>query len=87
MRDRKAKVFISCGQRPDERGTAEKVKEILDSNGYNAYLAVEVMSLDDIVKITQELNSSDYFLFIGFYREFNENNKIPISLFSHQELA
>ena len=42
------------------------------------YVAVNVQSLGDIMNITKELRSSDYYLFIDFKR---------FSLFSHQELA
>jgi hypothetical protein len=42
------------------------------------YVAIRVQSVDDIMIITKELRSSDYFLFIDFNR---------LSLFTHQEFA
>ena len=62
------KVFISCGQRHrDERETADKIATLLlDEFGLQSYLAFNIQSLDDIMKITQELRSSDYYLFVDF---------------------
>lgn len=83
------KVFISCGQRsPDERKIAEKVAEILrDEFGLTPYLAFKIQSLDDIMTITNELRSSDYYLFIDFMRNRDNPDDLGISLFTHQELA
>ena len=65
------KVFISCGQRPGrERDTAEKVARILeDEFDLSSYLAFKIQGLEDIMTITKELRSSDYYLFIDFQRK------------------
>lgn len=81
------KVFISCGQRPPrERNIAIKVGEMLKKEfNLDYYLAFKIQGLDDIMKITEELKSSDYYLFIDFIRR--DKNDLPCSLFTHQELA
>jgi len=83
------KVFISCGQRPpDEQKVATKIAEILsDEFDLSTYLAFKIQSLDDIMTITQELRSSDYYLFIDFVRKPDNPQDLEISLFTHQELA
>lgn len=66
------------------------MKETLIKLNYkdkDIYIATEIRSLNDIMAITNELSSSDYFIFIDFKRKIKKNNKLPISLFSHQELA
>jgi hypothetical protein len=78
------RVFISCGQRENERKTAEKIRNLLrEKFSLDSYLAFKVQGLMDIMKITDELKASDYYLFIDFHRE----GEIPCSLFTHQELA
>ena len=52
-----------------------------------AYLAFKIQSLDDVMTITKELKSSDYFLFIDFKRDPAKPSDLPCSLFTHQELA
>lgn len=80
------KVFISCGQRADEKEKAEKVKGLLKEKFFlDSYLAFKVQGLDDIMIITEELKTSDYYLFIDFKR--NEQKDFACSLFTHQELA
>lgn len=83
------KVFISCGQKfDDEKKIAKEVKRILKEEfGLNPYLAFSIQSLEDIMIITRELSSSDYYLFIDFLRETKQAQDLPISLFTHQELA
>ncbi len=82
------KVFISCGQRGDERVVAESVKVLLkDEFDLTSYLACQVQSLDDIMVITKELQTSDYYLMIDFKRTLTQKNKLTCSLFTHQELA
>ena len=85
-----AKVFISCGQRGNERQIAEKVADILKNEfSLDSYLAFKVQSLADIMTITAELRSCDYYLFIDFKRKLRlfHAEDISISLFTHQELA
>jgi hypothetical protein len=83
------KVFISCGQRlSGERGTALAVKKLLNRKfGLHGYVAFSVQSLDDIMTITKELRSSDYYLFIDFVRRPRRPENLHVSLFTHQELA
>jgi len=70
-----------------ERNTAEKVAEILrEEFGLNPYLAFKIQGLEDIMTITKELQSSDYYLFIDFKRA-TKNEELSCSLFTHQELA
>jgi hypothetical protein len=67
---------------------AEQLKKLVeDEFGLEAYLAFRVQSLDDIMTITQELKSSDYFLFVDFLRRADNPEDLTVSLFTHQELA
>lgn len=92
----KARVFISCGQNKssDEATVALSIKNWLDSKGYEAYVAIDVISVRGLREnIFDQLKKSDYFLFVDFKRE----RVIPLncskgktyrgSLFTHQELA
>jgi hypothetical protein len=83
------KVFISCGQRPpDETRIATTIKNILKTDfGLDSYLAFKIQSLGDIMTITNELRSSDYYLFIDFVRRPANTYDLPVSLFTHQELS
>ena len=82
------KVFISCGQRDSERGCAQEIARILEHEfGLVPYLAFQTQSLDDIMTITDELRSSDYYVFVDFLRESNSPTDLSCSLFTHQELA
>src|SRR5882762_6166378 len=82
------KVFISCGQRGAERRTAQAVAAVLrDEFGLTSYLAFEVQSLADIMTIIKELRSADYYIFIDFLRRAKKPGDLPVSLFTHQELA
>lgn len=80
------KIFLSCGQSTSqEKQVANKIKKLLeDKFDLDCYVAINIQSLNEIMKITDELKSSDYFLFIDFFRK---DKDIPCSLFSHQELA
>jgi len=81
------RVFISCGQRPGrEKELSIKIKKLLSEKfGLSSYVAIKVQGLNDIMKITEELRTSDYYLFIDFLRR--EEGDLPFSLFTHQELA
>jgi hypothetical protein len=89
----KAKIFISCGQRTEkERSIANQVAGILESKGFDPYIAVQEQSLSGLVEnvFHNQLKKSEYFLFIDFRREKLKAGKKPKyrgSLFSHQELA
>jgi hypothetical protein len=80
------RVFISCGQRGSEQSVSQKVAKLLhDRFGLDSYLAFKIQGLNDIMKITEELKASDYYLFINFHRK--NDADLPFSLFTHQELA
>ncbi len=82
------RVFISCGQRNDERKIAERIATLLkDEFNLNAYLAFKTQSLSDIMTITEELRASDYYLFVDFLRAPEGSQDLACSLFTHQELA
>jgi len=86
----RAKVFISCGQASEvERAAARQIGEVLDSLGFDYYIAVEEQTLKGLKEnIFAQLESSEYFLFIDFRREQLANvAEYRGSLFSHQELA
>ncbi|WP_417377906.1 hypothetical protein [Gimesia sp.] len=92
-----ALVFVSCGQATEEeRQTAAEVKEWLENEGYDVFVALETQSLSDINSGTiRHLRRSDYYLFIDFPRERIHPDDLQSStglqrrgsLFSHQELA
>ena len=82
------RVFVSCGQRGEERHIAERVERLLRERfGLEPYLAFKIQSFDDVMTITRELKASDYFLFIDFKRDSSRPTDLPCSLFTHQELA
>jgi hypothetical protein len=82
------KVFISCGQRGHERDVAQKIENLLrDEFHLQPYLAFKTQSLEDIMTITEELKSSDYYLFVDFLRKEQSLEHLACSLFTHQELA
>ncbi len=84
------KVFISCGQRPDEEKHAFEVKKWFDGRDFNAYVAKRTQDIQDVNSaIIDELMLSDYFVFIDFKREPINffRTKFRGSLFSHQEVA
>jgi hypothetical protein len=87
----KSKVFVSCGQRPDEREVARKVGTLLEGRGFEVYIAVDVQTIHDInAGIIRELKNSDCYLFVNFRREKisrKSGGKYRGSLFSNQELA
>lgn len=74
------KVFVSSGTHlASEKEAVRRIQTLLKSKFHlNPYVAIDVQSLDDIMNITKELRSSDYYLFIDFKRH---------STFAHQELA
>lgn len=84
-----AKIFISCGQASEEETvTAKDLKQSLLDMGFEAYVAKEEHHLNDLNdSVISELESSDYFLFIDFYRQNASEGYYTRSLFAHQELA
>jgi hypothetical protein len=98
---RRARVFISCGQTKDsdELETAQKIRERLQTLGFDPYIAVEEQTLSGLKEnIFRQLGAAEYFVFVDFKRERLVPHGKPGSvgsskprhrgsLFSHQELA
>jgi hypothetical protein len=83
----KSKVFVSCGQRPDEIEVARKVGNLLEGRGFKVYIAIDVQTILEInTGIIRELKDSDCYLFVNFRRE-QIGGEHRGSLFSNQELA
>jgi hypothetical protein len=99
--NRRARVFISCGQAKDsdELDTAHKIRDRLQQQGFEPYVAVEQQTLRGLKEnIFQQIQNSEYFVFVDFKREElvphykiganpSPNQEHRGSLFSHQELA
>jgi len=86
------KVFISCGQRGCEVEIASKLSKWLESVGYSPYIAIEAQSIQDVNSgIIDELERSDFYIFIDFRRDKIDCKKFQGvyrgSLFTNQELA
>jgi hypothetical protein len=66
----KAKVFISCGQRPDEEPIVKRIEETLQELKFDTFVAKRQSSPKGLAEnIFRELDDSEYFLFIDFRRE------------------
>ena len=66
-----------------KRKIAAKIASILETDfGLQSYLAFRIQSFEDIMTITKELESSDYYLFIDFRRDRNTPQEFEYSLFS-----
>lgn len=86
----KARVFVSCGQNTqnDEIALAKRIAQLLDSLGYDPYVAVSEQTLRGVKEnIFARLSESEYFLFVDFKRELLPDGNHRGSLFSHQELS
>jgi len=87
----RARVFISCGQQPDEATIAREIGLRLEALGYDPYIAVREQTLRGLKEnIFDQLSKSEYFVFVDFKREELDRKTPPEyrgSLFSHQELA
>jgi hypothetical protein len=80
----KALVFPSCGQRDDEREYAKQIEDMIKQEfGLDCYNAESRQGFDDVMSITDHLAKADYYLFVDFKRD----GPMPISIFTHQELA
>lgn len=65
-----ARVFISCGQRDKEREVAAQVSEKLRDKLKLLplpYVATQTQSLDGFLHLIDELEASDYYVFIDFF--------------------
>jgi hypothetical protein len=95
IKERRARVFISCGQRKDsdEPAIAHRISERLEALGFDTYIAVQRQSLRSLREnIFERLRNTEYFLFIDFAREElvsadGKRGERRGSLFAHQELA
>lgn len=66
---RKAKVFISCGQRSDEKEIGLKVASYLRKKGFEPYFAEEVQTPEALThNIFKALKGAEYFIAINFQR-------------------
>jgi hypothetical protein len=66
----KSKVFLSCGQRAGERDVALRVGKLLETRGFDVYIAIDVQTILEInTGIIRELKDSDCYLFVNFVRE------------------
>jgi hypothetical protein len=94
----RSRVFVSCGQRPEEKEVASKVGQLLRERGFDVYVAIDVQTILEInADIIRELKGSDCYLFVNFRREkigetFAKRTGEKVeeyrgSLFSNQELA
>ena len=65
---RKARIFISCGQKTDrEKQFGKNVCEYFQKRGFDTYFAEEINSPDAItVNVFNYLKCSEYFVFIDF---------------------
>jgi hypothetical protein len=80
---RKARIFLSCGQRPDELRTALNIREALSA--FEVYIAASLKTaFENPSDIVRELKNSDYFLLVNVCRT---DPAIRGSLYCHQELA
>jgi hypothetical protein len=89
-----SRVFISCGQgSEEEKNIAREIKERLERElNFNAYVATMDHSLNSLTQnIFDELEHSEYFLFLDFKREqlcsSKQKKAYRGSLFTNQELA
>ncbi len=86
---RKARVFISCGQRNErERSIGLEVDRYFLQRGFKTYFAWKVHSPKALTEhIFAYLKESKYFVFIDFKREKIKSSKFRGSLFVNQEIA
>lgn len=66
---RKAKVFISCGQRASEKEIGLKIANYLRKKGFEPYFAEEVQTPEALTQnIFEALKRAEYFIAINFQR-------------------
>ena len=53
----------------------------------DCYNADSVHGFDDVMSITDKLAKADYYVMIDFKRKVVGKDKVPLSVFTHQELA
>jgi hypothetical protein len=86
---RKARVFISCGQRNEnEKQIGKHVEAYFKDKGFETYFAEMVHSSEALTEnIFRFLAESEYFIFIDFKRDELSNGSFRGSLFVNQEIA
>lgn len=86
---RKARVFISCGQRTErEKNIGIEVDLYFKERGFGTYFAEKVHSPEALTEhIFTYLRDSEYFVFIDFKREKINENDYRGSLFVNQEIG
>ena len=86
---RKARVFISCGQRTErEKNIGIEVDLYFKERGFDTYFAEKVHSPEALTEhIFTYLRDSEYFVFIDFKREKINENDYRGSLFVNQEIG
>ncbi len=86
---RKARVFISCGQRTErEENIGLEVDSYFRERDFETYFAKKVHSPKALTEhIFAYLKESEYFVFIDFKREKIESSEFRGSLFVNQEIA
>src|SRR5437773_12304267 len=82
-------IFVSCPQaNEEERKLASNVRKLLESRGYETYIAVESQSLRGIVEgIYPQIEKAEYFLSIDLARDKLEKGDCRGSCFVNQEIA
>jgi hypothetical protein len=86
----KTRVFVSCGQstNDNEYELAKRIGQLLDSLGYDPYVAVAEQTLRGVKEnIFARLSESECFVFVDFKRDLLPDGSHRGSLFSHQELS
>ncbi len=79
-----ALVFLSCGQRDDEKAYANEIEQMIKNELHmDCYNADSVHGFDDVMSITDKLSVADYYVMIDFKR----SDVVPFSVFTHQEFA
>ena len=84
----RSKVFVSCGQHTRaERDVARSICALLETRGFDPYLAIDVQTLLEInERIIREIKNSDCYIFINFRRD-KIGDKYRGPLLSNQEFA
>ena len=44
----RSRVFLSCGQRREEKEIAGKIAELLENRGFDVYIAIDVQTILEI---------------------------------------
>jgi hypothetical protein len=94
----RSRIFLSCGQRPDEVTLVNQIKERIENElHFEVYIARLDHSINSLTEnIFSRLEHSEYYLFIDFKREHFDPAHLPLragqnqyrgSLFTNQELA